>query len=76
MNNESINNGRPAYPHPSLDGLRGMSIRTAIAMRCMAGYNATSHEELITAHSDKRAEWAVDDADTLIARLTKDGGVL
>lgn len=81
--NKSIpNNGGPAYP-VSQDvawditnntAVAGMTIRTAIAMHCMAGYSACPEAtELI---ADKKAAWAVGDADALIAELTKDGGVL
>lgn len=52
-----------------------MSIRTAIAMHCMAGYNANPD---IRPSAEVRdvARWAKDDANALIAELTKDGGPL
>ena len=52
-----------------------MSIRTAIAMHCMAGYNANPD---IRPSAEVRdvARWAKDDANALIAELTKDGGQL
>lgn len=73
-------NGGPAYPLPDEVGMsefgnhgcyRGMSIRTAIAAQCLAGYDSK-----LNSTSTHKAQWAVEDADALIAELTKDGGTL
>lgn len=89
------NNGGPAYPNPvEFDpngqvishGTFGMSIRTAIAMRCMAAsenpndYTLSvlkkfAHSQGI-GHTEARAKAAWIAADLLIAEGTKDGGVL
>lgn len=81
----AIKTGGPAHPVPETKYTHssetipsrqtGMSIRTAIAAKCMASIvsDPVTREG---AFMGEIAEWSTEYADALIAELTKDGGAL
>lgn len=66
------NANEPAYPEYFDNGGRGLTKRELIAAMAMQGLCANSDEQLAKADGARIAEWAVTQADALLAQLSKE----
>lgn len=60
--------GGPAFPTLADAAHPGMSLRDYFAAQSLAAYRSSGYQ---TSPAKQLAEWAVDDADALIAALTR-----
>ena len=57
------------FPHWAKNQARDITVREYFAAQMMAGYNANANANAAGVDANKRAQWAVSDADALIAAL-------